>query len=187
MNTLTSSPARAADIAAQFELSDEARNYLAPQAGPLIFLEQLSAASLWVDAMRLIAHTLSKSDAVRWACRCVAAHATTVPLPPLQQAALKATQTWLETSNENDRRAAFAAANAAGLDNGAGCAALAAFWSGGSMAPEDAPVVPPSNNLCHHAASCAVILTGTVQPQSASDHYQQFIAFGKEFIASTRS
>jgi hypothetical protein len=109
-----------------------------------------------------------------------------VALTPPQQQALHAAQEWVKTQEEAQRRSAFTASQTATLDNAAGCAALAAFWSGGSMAPEEAPVVPPADHLCHHAAACSVILAGVTQPEKINSHYQTFIEIGKDIMAGKR-
>jgi hypothetical protein len=53
---------------------------------------------------------------------------------------------------------------------------MAAFWSEGSIAPEDAPAVPPANNLTAKAVAGAVMLAAVqAQPEKANDKYLFFI------------
>jgi hypothetical protein len=58
---------------------------------------------------------------------------------------------------------------------------LAAFFSGGSLAPPDAPVVPPGEYLTAKAASGAVIFAAvSPQPEKAPEQFKTFIAQGVE-------
>jgi hypothetical protein len=53
---------------------------------------------------------------------------------------------------------------------------MAAFWSEGSIAPEDAPAVPPADNLTAKAVAGAVMLAAVqAQPEKANDKYLFFI------------
>lgn len=171
----------AMDIVARFELSETAQAHLASTYTPVALLDKFCSAGLWVDALRLAAYTCAKREAVWWACLCIeAAHMT---LNPAQQEALQTAQRWVKTQEEAERRLAFPASETAGLNHAAGCVALATFWSGGSMSPPDAPVVPPADHLCHHAVACSTILAGAVQPEHATTHYRAFIELAKEVIA----
>src|SRR5262245_5537190 len=64
------------------------------------------------------------------------------PEPPLT-AALAAVEQWFANPDEDRRRAAWAAGQAAGLETAAGCAASAVFFTSGSVAPPDVTPVPP--------------------------------------------
>ena len=68
---------------------------------------------------------------------------------------------------------------AADLGSPAGCAAAAAFWSGGSLAPKDLPVVPPPNNLTGHGVASALMLAGVVtEPDKFKVKYTSFLERG---------
>jgi hypothetical protein len=87
---------------------------------------------------------------------------------------------------EENRRAAHAAAEAAGLAHPAGCAAMACFWSGGSLAPANLPVVPPGEHLTAHGAAGAVMLAAVTEPAKAAERQARFLALGLEVAAGTR-
>src|SRR5207302_301373 len=94
------------------------------------YLDLLTENGLLPDAVRFLAQVAPKREAVWWACRCARSVAGAEP-PAQAAAALKAAEKWAADPSEDNRRAAQAAAEAAGAETPAGCAALAAFWSGG--------------------------------------------------------
>jgi hypothetical protein len=75
----------------------------------------------------------------------------------------------------------MAVAQKAELDTAAGCAGLAAFFSGGSLAPPDAAPVPPGEFLAAKAVSGAVIFAAVAkQPERAPERFRSFVAQGVE-------
>ncbi len=95
--------------------------------------------------------------------------------------ALSATEAWIAQPTEENRRAAHEAAKAAGLGTPAGCAALAAFFSGGSLAPPHAPPVAPGEHLTAKAVAGAVIFAAVAtEPEKAPEKFQHFLAQGRE-------
>jgi hypothetical protein len=69
-----------------------------------------------------------------------------------------------------------AAAPAAGNDSPAHWAAMAASWSGGSLAPPEAPVVPPGETLTAQAVDGAVLLAAVKpEPERAPERYRNAV------------
>jgi hypothetical protein len=98
------------------------------------------------------------------------------PAPPLR-AALEATERWIAQPGEQQRRAAKAAADVIGMGSPAGCAGLAAFFSGGSLGPPEAPPVPPGEFLTAKAVCGAVIFAAVAtEPETAPEKFQNFVA-----------
>jgi hypothetical protein len=130
--------------------------------------------------LRLVARTLSKREAVWWACQCV--RQVYGPEPPARvTTALAAAEAWAAEPSEEHRRAAFAAAEAAGTGTPAGCAAVAAFWSGGSLGPPNVPAIPPAEHLTAQGAAGAVLLAGVLtEPEKAGEKYRRFLALGSD-------
>ena len=65
------------------------------------------------------------------------------------------------------------------MDTPAGCAAMAAFWSGGSLAAPDQPLVPPPENLTGTAVTGALIQAALLnQPEKFADTLRQFLNVG---------
>jgi hypothetical protein len=171
---------RTAAIAAVAELGEEAMALLRADLHPLDFVALLMENSLFPDAVRFIAHALPKREAVWWAWVCARRSAGENPQPKIK-AALDATEKWIAQPNDDNRRSAMAAAQEAELGTAAGCAGLAAFFSGGSLAPPDAPPVPPGEFLAAKAVSGAVIFAAAArQPERAPERFRSFVAQGVE-------
>jgi hypothetical protein len=91
-------------------------------------------------------------------------------------AALETAEAWVYQPTEELRRMAMARAQATGFDHPGVWAAVGAFWSGGSMAPPDAPAVPPGEDLTGQAVSGAVNLSSVMrQPEHAPEKLKAFL------------
>lgn len=120
-------------------------------------LDLLIANDNLIEAARLCAHALPAREAVWWAGRCARATAPADLNDADREAAALAEQ-WVRQRTDTTRRAAMEKAQAAGFTSAEAWAAVAAFWSGDSMAPADQPKVPPAPHLTGTAVSGAVIL-----------------------------
>jgi hypothetical protein len=170
----------AAGICEVAEIPDQARALLQPDMPPQRYVEVLAARAAFADAVKFLAHALPKREAVWWAWFC--ARRASGPNPaPVIQACLSATEKWIAQPNEENRRAAMKAAEAAQLGTPAGCAGLGAFFSGGSLAPPEAPVVPPGEFMTARAVAGAVTMSAVAaEPEKAPEKYRAFIAQGIE-------
>jgi hypothetical protein len=138
---------------------------------------------LCIDAARFLAHALPKREAVWWACLAARAALGDEPPETLRQA-VETAEAWVYRPNEDNRRAAMGAATAAGSDNPASWAARGAFWSGGSLTPPDAPVVPPGETLIAQAVAGAVCLAAVQrEPARAAEKYRGFTTQGLDIAA----
>jgi hypothetical protein len=130
------------------------------------------------DAVRFLASALPKAEAVWWACRCVRTLAGATLAPPAA-AAIQSAEKWAADPAEANCQAAQAAATAAGNGTPAGCAALAAFWSGGSLAPANLPAVPPPEGLTAQGVAAAVLLAvAQADPVKSPDNLRQCLTIG---------
>ena len=147
-----------APLLPRLELPPAAADALAGAQTAAEGMDRLEAAGFRNEAVRLSAHALPKREAVWWACMC--ANAVPDPaLPPADAAARVAAEAWVrKPTDEGLRRAAWDAAQATDFRHPEAWAAMGAFWSGGSMAPEGQPVVPPADNLTGVAVSGAVVM-----------------------------
>ena len=162
------------------ELGEEAMALLRPDLHPLDFVALLMEKALFPDAVRFIAHALPKREAVWWGWVCARRAAGDNPHPKIK-ASLDATEKWIAQPTEEHRRSAMAAAQKAEVGTAAGCAGLAAFFSGGSLAPPEAPVVPPGEFLAAKAVSGAVIFAAVAtEPERAPEKFKSFVAQGVE-------
>jgi len=168
----------AGEIAKLFPLTEEGKKVLVDGMTVKVFIEALVKEKLFIDAIRVLGHALPKREGVWWACLCSRAVLGADPAGPAGEA-LKIAQKWLQEPTEENRRPAMKAAEAAELGTPAGCAALATFWSGGSLGPPDVPVIPPLEHLTGHGASCAALLAAVFKdPGKAEERYVQFLNEG---------
>jgi Family of unknown function (DUF6931) len=147
---------------------------------PAQFLAALVAADSLTEAVQFLAFALPARESVWWACTCVRAQqAAGAELAPPMLAALEAAEAWVKEPSDENRRSAMERAQATAMDAAAAWAAIAAFWSGGSMAPKDLPEVPPPPHLLGVAVSGAVTLAAVQpDPQQADEKRQRFVAAG---------
>jgi hypothetical protein len=165
-------------ISSVAELGDEAMALLSPDLHPVEYVRLLSEKKLYPDAVRFLAHALPKREAVWWAWVSARRAAGQDP-PPKIKSALQATEKWISDPTEEHRRAAMAAAQVADLGTAAGCAGLAAFFSSGSLAPPDAPPVPPGEFLTAKAVTGAIIFSSLgAEPEKGPEKFQAAIAQG---------
>ena len=173
----------AAEVCRRFELSEPAQALPRDGLSPAAFLERLIDERHLLDAIRVLAYALPKRESIWWAACCAAA-ALGPTITPEQQAALETTRRWCAAPSEELRRAAMAAAEKAQLKNPAGCAALAVFLSGGSLAPPAAPVVPPADDLTPQIVAGAILMAGVYsQPEQAEQKYLRFLEQGVAIAA----
>jgi hypothetical protein len=171
---------RTADVAAVAELGDEAIGLLRPDIVPQDYVALLMSKKLYADAVRFVAHALPKREAVWWGWISAKKAAGADP-PPKIKASLEATEKWIAQPDDEGGRAAMAAAKEAQTSTAAGCAGMAAFFSGGSLGPSHIPPIPPGEFLTAKAVSGAVIYAAVGKdPVNAPDRFQSFVNQGVE-------
>ncbi|MQA92173.1 MAG: hypothetical protein GEU90_18435 [Gemmatimonas sp.] len=162
------------------ELEGEAVAQVDPGHGPKEFIDALAEVGLYPDALKFLAHLLPRREAVWWAWMCARKEAGEDREPELDLA-LKATERWVAEPTDEHRRAAMKAAEGATYETAAGCAALAAFLSQGSMAPPNVDEVPPPRFATARAVFGSLVLAAVaVQPERAQERFRRFLGFGLE-------
>lgn len=177
----------AAELCAVAEVSEEALAVLGDGSIPVrTLITQLQEKELFGDAVRVLAHALPKREAVWWAWVC--ARKASGPTPePLIKAALEATERWIVQPTEEHRRDAMAFGEAADFGTPAGCAALAAFMTGGSLSPPHAPVVPPGEFMTAKAVAGSVTMAAVIEkPEQAPERFKEFLGLGLEVADRTK-
>ena len=144
----------------------------------------LAEAGFRTEAARLAAHALPKREAVWWACMCARA-VPDAAVTPLDLAALAAAEHWVRKPGEEAlRRACMEAAQKTAFRTPEAWAAVGAFWSGGSMAPEGQPVVPPGEHLTGVAIAGGIVLAAVRnRPERAAARFARFLSAAREIAA----
>jgi hypothetical protein len=171
---------KTADIGAVAELGEEAMGLLRPEIAPQDYVALLMSKKLYADAVRFVAHALPKREAVWWGWISAKRAAGAEP-PPKIKASLEATEKWIAQPDDEGGRVAMAAAKEAQTTTAAGCAGMAAFFSGSSLGPAHVPPIPPGEFLTAKAVSGAVIYAAVGKdPANAPDRFQSFVNQGVE-------
>jgi hypothetical protein len=172
-----------ATILPHLELSPEAAAALGGAEHPTAAVSRLAAAGFLIEAARVCANALPRREAVWWAARCAEATAPAT-LPEADRAACTLAETWVRRASDETRRAAMAKAEAAGFRSPEAWVAVAAFWSGDSMAPLGQPKLPPARHLTGTAVAGAIILASVRgQPARQAARLRRFLDSARD-IAS---
>ena len=129
-----------------------------PALPPQVYFEALRSAGHLPEAVSFLAQALPRLEAVTWAARCVRDVGEARGRKPPEAAALKAALLWVQDPSESRRRAAYDAATAADGSSPEALAALAAFFSGGSIAPAEYEPVPAPRDAAGRFAAGAVLI-----------------------------
>ena len=169
----------ASEICTRFELqTGEAKERLTEEISPADFFQKLLEAEVYPDAVQFLAHGLPAREATGWLCLCVR-EAQGPEVPPDEEKKLAAAERWVQDQSDDTRRQAYATAEETGPGSPAGCACLAAFFSGGSVTPKESPEVlldpsPTPQMVTGGIHLCAVIK----EPEKAQEKYRRFLEIG---------
>ncbi len=174
---------RIEDILPNAGLDQEVAAGLSHELPVAAVVEQLAHDGHLIDAIKLLAHALPKRESVWWACTCGRAldrEART----PLDRDAMAAAEAWVFEPTEAHARAAYAEANKRSFLTAGAWAAVGAFWSSGSLAPEGQPAVQPANYLTGVAVSGAILLAASAEPVAQAEaRYETYLRYGREIAA----
>ena len=154
-NKLSSDLAR---VLPHLQLDEPGRQALAGCQDAIEALDRLERAGLLIEATRLIAHTLPAREAVWWACACSRLSAASGTHLAAEAEVREAAEEWVRKPTDEHRRAAMKQAETTGFGSAEAWAAIAAFWSGDSMAPLEAPKVSPQPHFTGLAVAGSVAL-----------------------------
>lgn len=170
-----------AHVMPHLQLDERGRSALAGCKNAVEALDRLEQAGLLVEATRLVAHALPAREAVWWACAC-SRHTAASGNDPSQEAKVRgAAEEWVRKQTDEHRRAAMKEAETAGFGSAEAWAAVGAFWSGDSMAPPEAPKVPPQPHFTGLAVAGSVALAAVRGPAvRRDDRLTRFLASAKD-------
>lgn len=134
---------------------------------PSAYFDRLRQAGRQKDAAEFLAHALPRWEAVAWAARSVRDLRSADDRGPAETSALTAALLWVQDPSESRRRSAFEAAEAADATSPERLAALAAFFSGGSITPADCDPLPAPKDAAGRLASGAVLVAALSAPAGA--------------------
>lgn len=140
---------------------------LGPDQGlpPADYFDALRGDGRRVEAAQFLGLALPRWEAVAWAARSVRDLAPASTRGPAEEEALKRALLWVQDPTDARRRAAFEAAEAADPGSPERFAALAAFFSGGSLAPEDCQAVQAPPEAAGRLAAGAVLMAAFRGPE----------------------
>lgn len=168
----------AEELCRRFTPSPEARALPPAAMTPRQYADALAAKALFLDALKLLAFALPKREAVWWACVCLRA---ALKASPKRTQSLVAAEAWVADPSDRNRRIAGTTAEQTGYDDPAAMAAMAAFWSGGSLAPEKFEPVPPPEHLTATAVVNAIQITAVLEEaEKAPEKFGRFLELGWE-------
>jgi hypothetical protein len=161
----------ARDVAARFDLSDDARELLTPDARPAEFFALLSRHEMYRDAFNFAAHYLPKRASIWWGCLC-AWELYRDNVPANEEGPIRAVVDWILEPTEEHRRAAYTGARTGKVGAIGSSLAMAVFAAEGSLAPADAPEVRPPDDQSANFVAAAVIIAGQMAPRKKRQQYQ---------------
>ncbi|MFC6486409.1 DUF6931 family protein [Nitratireductor sp. GCM10026969] len=171
--------ATAAEICERVDLSPEAKAYLLPDVSPQGYLSLIVEAEHVGDAVRFLAFSLPIREGIWWAC--VVANSEIEAPSEIESTCLERAAAWVYEPTEARRRSCMEAAELAKFEGAAAYAALAVFWSGGSLAPEDMPEAPADPSLGPIGVGASVLLSLTRgDPQKLGHRFETAIKRGTD-------
>lgn len=179
MSSVAEKPSTDAILAAM-KPSEKVAKLASPGMNPMELFSLLVKNELYGDGLGFMARFLPKRHAIWWGCLCIE-HVGEGKLPKPEEAALGATVQWVLDPSEENRQKAREAGIAAKKSTAAGCLAMAAFWSGGSISLQGQPEVPPEPDQCEKAVTGAMKIAATSKPKvKAAVNQKHFLALALE-------
>jgi uncharacterized protein DUF6931 len=174
------------DIAVAAKLSEKGQALISEDLGPSRFVDLLEAQELFRDAIQFLAHGLPIRIAVKWGCTC-----SRELLPPDQietaKASLEAAEGWLNSPADETRWIARNAAEESNMASPVDLIAMAAFFSGGSVAPPEAPMTPPPPYIANKLAAGGIELAVLSQaPEKSAERFRRTLQLSREIVKGER-
>ncbi len=162
-------------------------------ADPAVLLRALLDAGLAAEALRVMACSLPPREGIWWAFIASRHAVQMIAAKPnhdgegdalaAQSDVLALVERWITEPTDENRRAAWAAAQDVGLETPAGCTAAAVFFAGGSLTPAGSAFVPPPAGVHVTMAATAVLLAAALaSPERMVELADAFTGQGIEIV-----
>ena len=143
----------------------------------LAIFQRLEKGGYYAKAIKFLAYGLPKREAIWWAY--LASEALEKDNDdPIAQETLTLIETWVREPQEAKRRHAGKLAQALEYYTPSSWTAMAIFWSGGSITPENRPTVEASDEMCAEAVSNAIVISGQKLSTHHAENYSRFLRQG---------
>ena len=152
----------AAQVIEQLDWADDPGD--AARGPPERYFEGLRQARRLEDAVFFLGMALPRHETVAWAARSVRDISEGHERPRADSDALKAALLWVQDPSEPRRRAAFDAAQLADTGSSERLTAMAVFFSGGSLTPENVQPLPAANDVAGRIAAGAILVAAGLRP-----------------------
>lgn len=144
----------ASEVYAAFPQMTDVISVPGSSASPPAFMRSLAASGTPEDAVTFCAFALGRREAVWWACQCV----REMMGDGSDDQCLQAAENWVREPEEDLRKTALELGMGADRAAPQCWLALAAGWSGGTIAPASPVSVPPAPHLTATAVRAAVLI-----------------------------
>ncbi len=174
---------QASQVFALYEPAPETRETVAADLAPAAAAARLLADEALSEACAFMAQALPRFEAIQWAYACVRETAPQA-MSDLDRMALDAVGRWLADSSEELRRRCGELALAGGPETPETFCAISVFWSGGSLAPPDAPPVAPARGLAGMGVNATIQLAAArLGGAKVPPMLRRFLAAGEDMAA----
>lgn len=169
-----SEPSSPHQLSLYLEFEENAQRLAEESADVDEFLTHLVNAEDFASAIRVRAHLMDTVEAVKWAWDCL--RSLDVDWARHELELLESVERWLSEPNDENRRAAHLAAEAANFEGPGSWLAMAAYWAEGSMAPPDRDEVFPDERMSGNAIKAALVMAAVFQqPEESKSRYETFL------------
>ncbi|VAW59623.1 hypothetical protein MNBD_GAMMA11-2254 [hydrothermal vent metagenome] len=170
---------KAKSITQHFEFIDEFQPALDDELPPAEYIQILTDNEHYQDAVTFLAHALPAREAVWWACVCARHHIDNAD--EKYQVGLKAAEAWVYDNSEENRRVCEKHAENGEYSTVASWVCAAVFWSGGSIAAADEPVMEVMPYIYAHAVAGSIVSAVSFsqpEPEEITERYKEYIKHG---------
>ena len=172
---------KALTIIGRYQTGQEIKKEVDPRYSPGEVIEYWLQQEKYNEIVTFLCHALPTREAIWWGCLCVRLAARDASLPDDQWQALEAAESWVRSPSEANRRVAEALAQRIGLESAAAWLAQSAFWSGGSITPQDGPPCQAPPYLYAHSVAGAIAIAAILPDgNKAKRHFKEMIRMGMD-------